>query len=375
MDNLDIENLVKTLSKYKVALAHDYLIKNGGAEKCLVAFHELFPNAPVYTLIYDTIGTNGLYEGWDIRTSYLQNRVGANKYIDYYRLVMPQAVESFNLDEYDIVISDSSSFIKGIITQPKTKHICYMHTPTRFLWFDINKHIGRAKFLSSLKSFIPYFLHKVRIWDTLAAERPDIIIANSLTTKKRISKFYHRDSSVINPPVEIGTYGKRNVLDYYLLVSRLEPHKDIEVAIKSAMLARVKLKIVGSGTDEARLRSMAGSNIEFLGHVSDEEKNKLFQGAIAFLAPQTEDFGITMVEALSHGCPVIANDDGGASEIVQPGKTGILIKDLTSDLLCEVLKSNVVLKINDDDCADSVKKYSTDNFKINILKEIMKAVR
>ncbi len=372
-----IDELVKELSKYKIAFAHDYLIKNGGAENCLRDLHELFPHAPVYTLLYDEEATQRVYKDWDIRTSYLQKRAYVSKLINYYRLVMPQAVESFDLSEYDIVISDASSFIKGIITQPNTFHLCYVHTPTRFLWFDIGNHINRAKFASVVKSFVPYVLHKMRIWDTISAQRPDLLVSNSETTRSRVRKFYHRDSVVINPPVniEIDAYKDRLPKNYYLVVSRLEPHKDIEIAIRAAIKANVKLKIAGEGADLERLRSISNKNIQFLGRVSDNEKEELMLGAIAFLAPQTEDFGITMVEALSFGCPVITNDAGGGSEIVQDGKTGILIKDIDAIKLAEVMTSNKSYEIKAVDCAKSAEKYSSDNYKVRMLKEIIKNVR
>lgn len=377
MENTEITNLIARLAKYKIAFAHDYLIKNGGAENCLVQLHELFPKAPVYTLIYDEAGTRSRYKDWHIHTSYLQHRPLVKKLINYYRLFMPQAVESFDFSEFDIVISGASSFIKGIITKPKTFHICYLHTPTRFLWINSKSHIERGQFSGLIKQIVPYFLHKVRIWDSVAAARPDVIIANSNTTRSRIAKYYRRESSVIYPPVNINNndYKKRVTKDYFLVISRLEPHKDIDIAIKAAKLSKKKLKIVGEGSDISRLKSIADDCTEFIGHVSEKDKIDLYLGAKAFLAPQLEDFGITMVEALSLGCPVIARGDGGAKEIVHHGKTGILLSEMNAKTLAGAMDSQQIDKFNAETCFSSVTKFSTENFKINFLKEILKNVR
>ncbi len=349
--------------KLKVALAHDYLIKNGGAERVLEALHELFPSAPVYTLVYDEIGTGGRFKNWEIHTSYLQNRLLIRKGFDYWRFSMPQAVESFDLSQYDLVISDSSSFIKGVITQPKCLHLCYMHTATRFLWFDIKKHIDRGRFLSLTKTAIPFVLHSLRQWDWLAAQRPDVIISNSKTTQKRVDKFYRRQSKVIYPPVDTRRFtdNERKPGDYYLIVSRLEAHKEIDLAIAASNKSNQPLHIVGSGKQEKRLRELAGPQVKFLGHLNDDEVAKEMSLAKAFLSPQVEDFGITMVEALASGCPIIANGSGGATEIVD-SKTGILIEKMTVD--------NLVKELNDfrgEDftaklCKERAENFSKDNF-------------
>ncbi len=353
----------------RVALVHDYLYKNGGAEKVLQQLHEMFPEASVYTLLYDELGTSGVYKGWDIRTSGLHTKPFIKKAINYYRSVMPQAIESFDLTDYDLVISDSSSFAKGVITQPNTLHISYIHTPTRFLWFDLASHINRGKF-GLLKSFVPLALHNLRIWDFLSAKRPDVLVANSTNTQQRIKKFYRRDSVVIHPPVDVARFdhGRRDPQDFFVLIARLEPHKDIDLAIEAANKSKSKLHIIGTGSDEARLRQLAGPTTTFLGHMSDKDVESQLYHAKALLAPQTEDFGITMAESLAAGCPVIARAAGGALEIVENGKTGILISSLTAGSL-----SNAMLEFKSEhydpkDCHESVTKFSTDNFKHNITK-------
>ncbi len=356
------------LSTLRVALAHDYLIKNGGAEKVLQSLHKLFPQAPVYTLVYNEQTTDGLYKDWDIRTSYLQNRPLIDKGIDYYRALMPMAVESFDFSDYDLVISDVSSFIKGVLTGTHTLHISYIHTPTRFLWFDIASHIKRGRFAGVTKAFIPYVLHKIRQWDVLAAERPDFLIANSVTTKKRIAKFYRRESTVIYPPVAIEQFepAKRSPQDFFLIMSRLEPHKDIDTAIKAANQSKVPLVIAGTGGDLERLKKLAGPTVKFVGQVSDQERNQLFYTAKAYVAPQREDFGITFVEALAAGCPVIARNIGGAQEIVKPPKNGILLDEITEDNLSNTFSHFSNHHFNPTDCADSVTGFSEANFEHQI---------
>ncbi|MFA6082095.1 MAG: glycosyltransferase [Patescibacteria group bacterium] len=352
----------------KIALAHDYLIKNGGAEKVLISLHQLFPSAPVFTLLYDEKSTHGVYKDWDIRTSYLQKRPAIQKLINYYRAEMPRAVESFDLSEFDVVISDSSSFIKGVITQPNTKHICYMHTPTRFLWFDIKSHIERGRFAGALKGLVPLMLHRLRRWDVIASSRPDVIIANSKTTQDRITKFYHKPSTVINPPVDVDRFDikKRDTKDAFVIVSRLEPHKDVDLAIKAANLSQTKLVIIGDGNDSERLQELAGPTVKFLGRVSDQVRDDWLYQAKAFLAPQTEDFGITMVEALAAGCPVIARNAGGAAEIVTP-HTGILIDSLDAENLADQLKTFDSSKFKPEDCHLRAMQFSEDKFKEKIL--------
>lgn len=356
--------MTKNLEDLKVAIAHEYLIKNGGAERVLQAIHDIFPKSTVYTLVYNEQTTGGIYKKWDIQTSYLQSKPLINYGINYYRAAMPQAVESFDFSKYDLVISDSSSVIKGIITQPETLHVCYMHTPTRYLWFDIDFHINRGKFFKPLKWLIPTMLHKQRQWDYIAAQRPDYIISNSVTTQSRILKFYHRESELIHPPVNMSRnqISERDPQDYYLIVSRLEPHKNIDMAIKAAINSKQKLKIIGVGTDLDYLKKISNENIEFLGKLTDEQVAVHFSRAKAFLAPQTEDFGITMVEALAAGCPVIANAKGGALEIVEHNVTGRLLPEINSEQLSSELLSFDISKYKPENCRDAAEKFSSNQF-------------
>ena len=359
-------------TKIKVALVHDYLIKLGGAEKVLDVLHQMFPSAPVYTLLCDEHATNNHYAQWDIRTSWMMKLPQKFKRIDYWRTLMPQAIESFDLSAYDLVISDSSSFAKGVITQPNCLHISYVHTPTRFLWFDIERHISRGKFFGVVKKIIPYVLHRMRQWDFIAARRPDVLIANSVTTQDRISKFYRLGSTVIYPPVELNRFNisKKKPQDYFLIISRLEPHKDLEIAIESSMTHDMPLVIVGTGTHEAVLKRLAGNSIKFVGNVDDAERDRLLYGAKALIAPQIEDFGITLVEALATGTPVIARAMGGALEIVQSPKIGVLLKEMTVENLSEILTNFDQSHYDSQLCVSIAKQFSQDIFMKQMFKMI-----
>lgn len=355
-------------SNLKVALCHDYLIKIGGAEKVLEELHLMFPDAPVFTLLYDESATARRYASWDIRTSWLQKAPYAFSKINYYRALMPQAVESFDLAAFDVVISDSSSFIKGVITQPHTLHISYIHTPTRFLWFDLARHITRGHFSALVKSAIPAVLHRIRQWDTVAAKRPDVLIANSKTTQDRIKKFYQRDSRLIYPPVECARFdhSRRHPQDFFLIISRLEPHKEIDTAIAVANSLGVKLKIIGEGGDQTRLRQLAGPSIEFLGWLDDQKRDHYLYHAKALLAPQVEDFGISMVESLAAGCPVITRNSGGGAEIVQDGVNGIVITEPLAEGLAQAIHSFQDDRFTASVCAQSAQRFRPEIFRRNI---------
>jgi len=250
------------------------------------------------------------------------------------------AVEFFDLRDYDLVISDTSSFAKGVITQPHTPHICYCHTPTRYLWSDTHQYINELKYNKWMKKMISMVLNRIRIWDRLAADRVDYFIANSKTVQGRIRKYYQRDSHLIYPPVEVEKFkvAAINPLQeekpYFLIGCRLAPYKRVDIVVEAfkQLGADYNLKIFGDGVDLKRLKKIAGKspNIEFVGRVSDEQKAELYSHCLAFINPQEEDFGITAVEAMAAGRPVLAYRRGGALETIVEGKTGFFFADQTS---------------------------------------------
>lgn len=317
----------------KVALVHDWLVSVGGAEKVLYDLHTVFPDAPIYTLVYNAKTAPAWTRNCDIRTTYLQKIPKAAKLYKNMLTLMPKAWESLDLMEYDLVISSCSSCAKGVLTRPDAVHICYCHTPTRYIWDMYFEYLKSASFIKkkAMKMMIP----KLRQWDYLAAQRVDYFIANSNYIAKRIKKFYRRDAEVIYPGCKINDYPIENSRagDYYLVVSRLVYYKRIDLAIQACNRLGKKLVIVGKGEELDDLRRMAGPTIEFKGFLSDDEIKNLYVNAKAFIFPGDEDFGITPVEAQSAGIPVLAYGHGGALETVIDAYTGLFFKEQTVDSL------------------------------------------
>ncbi len=308
----------------KIALAHDYLVQYGGAERVLECFTELFPYAPIYTIVYDKKLMHGVLENKDIRTSFLQKFPLARKNHRIFPLLMPLAIEQFDFSKYDIVLSDSASYAKGIITHPQTLHICYMHTPMRYAWDDCQKYTEDFGFPKIIKKMVPFAMNYLRLWDKASADRVDKFIANSNFVSRRIKKYYRKKSIVINPPVAIDKFylsPKRK--DYFLMVGRLIAYKRHDIAIKAFNALKLPLKIIGRGPEIKRLRKMAGPNIEFLERVSDEELPQYYAECRAFIFPQEEDFGIVAIEAMASGRPLIAYRGGDIQEHMEEGKTAI----------------------------------------------------
>jgi glycosyltransferase involved in cell wall biosynthesis len=312
----------------KIALIHEHLVQDGGAEKVLQAFQELYPTAPTYTLIYDRDKANVSFQGNKIFTSYLQKMPFSLRRYQWYLPWMPDAIERFDLSEYDVVLSSCSAFAKGVITLADTLHICYCHSPTRYLWSDTHRYVEDLHFPKIIKNYIRSQLPRIRQWDQLAAQRVDEFIANSTTVQKRIMKYYRRPSSVIYPPVDISRFRISDQIgNYYLTGGRLVAYKRFDVAIQAFNQLGLPLKVYGSGPEEKNLRKMAKGNIQFLGRVSDDERMNLYSQAKAFINPQEEDFGITVIEAMASGRPVIAFAKGGALETVIDGRTGVFFHD------------------------------------------------
>lgn len=323
----------------KVALVHDYLNQYGGAERVLEAFCQIFPKAPIYTLLYDKEKTGLAFEGRRIKTSFLQKVPLVKSHHRPFLMLMPLAIEQFDLSQYDLVISDSASYAKGVITSSRTLHICYCHTPIRYAWDDSHRYIEEFGYPGAVKKVIPFFMNYIRLWDEQAAQRVDKFIANSYFVARRIKKYYHRDAEVIHPPVKTQLfYSTDNTDDYFLIVGRFLPYKRFDLAIKAFNQLGWPLKIIGDGPDRKRLEKMAKKNIEFVGLVADEKLKDYYAHCQAFIFPQEEDFGITAVEAMAAGRPVIAYQAGGALEIIRPGMTGLFFKEQTVDCLTETLK-------------------------------------
>jgi len=322
----------------KVAIVHDFLVQMGGAEKVVEVFHGMFPEAPIYTSIYDPEAMPAYYRTWDIRTSFLQ-RLPMPRYAHRLALPLyPMAFESLDLSGYDLVLSSSSSFAKGVITGPQTLHVCYTHAPMRFAW-STQSYLKKEKAARAVRPLLAPVLHYLRSWDALAASRVDHYIANSRAVARRIAKYYRRDSEVVYPPVATSRFKTaEEVEDYSIIVSRFAPYKRLDLAVEAFTALGRPLKIVGEGRQKQALQAKAGKNIEFLGRVDDVALPDLLARAKAYVMPGEEDFGIAPVEANACGRPVIAYAAGGALDTQVDGVTGVLFPEPTVESLCAAVE-------------------------------------
>lgn len=316
----------------KIALVHDYLVQYGGAERVLEAFTELYPYAPIYTLIYDPEAMHGVFADKRIYTSFLQKSRFVRKHHRLFPPLMPLAIEEFDFSKYDVVLSDSSSYAKGIITRPETLHISYMHTPMRYAWDDCQKYTEDFGFPRLVKKLVPFFMNPIRLWDRISADRVDRIVANSNFVAARIRKYYRKESIVIHPPVEVNRFAVASAeKDYYLMVGRLIAYKRHDIAIEAFNRLKLPLKIIGRGPELERLKKLAGPTIEFLGRVDEAELPRYYAECRGFVFPQEEDFGIVAIEALASGRPLIAYRGGDIPEHMEEGKMGVFFDEQTSE--------------------------------------------
>jgi glycosyltransferase involved in cell wall biosynthesis len=352
----------------KVALVYDRVNKWGGAERVLLALHQLFPKAPLFTSVYHR-ATAPWAQVFDVKTSFLQKIPFAKTKHELVPFLMPAAFESFSFDDYDLVISVTSEAAKGIITKPRTKHICYCLTPTRYLWSGYDTYFANKPLKVASKPVIS----ALRKWDKLAANRPDLMVGISEEVKGRIKKYYDRDALVIYPPVELAEKTlskkkKKKTKPYFLVVSRLSKfakYKRVDLAIDAFNKLKMPLKIVGSGSWTESLKAQAGPTIEFIGSLTDEELVKYYKECDALIFPGVEDFGLTMVEAQKFGKPVIAFRGGGAVEIVLDGKTGYFFNEQTKESLIDVIKKFGSYKFDKKALKEQAEKFSITNFKKN----------
>lgn len=348
----------------RVALVHDHLVQHGGAERVLEVLQTLYPTAPTHTLLYDRRAMDNWFGHKDIRQSILTKIPGARRFFRYLLPLMPAATEGYNLKPYDVVISSSSAFAKGVIHHPGSVHISYCHTPTRYLWSDTEEYVRDVHAPRIVKSVLPYLLSKIRSWDYLAAQRPTVFIANSKTVQKRIKTYYGRESTVIYPPVDTHLFeiaeGRKG---YYLAGGRLVSYKRIDLAVEACTALNLPLKVFGSGPALHDLIRKAGPTVEFVGRVSDRTRAELYRDAIAFIHPQEEDFGITAVESMASGRPVIALARGGAVETVVEGVSGTLFQEETMESLKRVLAHFSHHQFNPQTIRAHAEQFSTVRFR------------
>ncbi len=343
--------------RMRVALVHDDLVQWGGAERVLLGLCEAFPEAPVFTSVYDKANPvlRQQFAGKKVITSFLQKIPG---WRDFYKTMLPLypiAFEQFDFSGFDLVISQTTRFAKSVITKPGTTHICYCHTPPRFLWnFSGERPPGIFK---------PYFNY-LRRFDLISSQRVDVWAAGSVNAADRIKKVYKADSKVIYPFIDLARFSGVETFDggFYLVISRLNRYKRVDLAVVAANKLKLPLKVVGVGPERSNLERLAGPTVEFLGRVDDNLAIKLLAGCKALIVAGEEDFGLTPLEAQALGKPVIAYGVGGALETVIPGETGIFFHNQSVESLVEALNELDKLGFNQIKCISQARKFSRENF-------------
>lgn len=357
----------------RVALVHDFLTSFGGAERVLSALSDLYPSAPIFCLLYDPKKVSQ-FKNKEVIESSLSNYPGFIKKRDVFlRPRAPKAIEEFDFSSFDLVISDTNSFSKGIITSPNTLHISYIHSPTRYLWDYKDEYLKEHKAKGLKRYFLEKLFLKMRLWDYEAAQRPDYLIANSGNVARRIKKYYLRESKVIYPGTDLANYklgdkkphfvkATNGREDYYLIVSRLSKYKKIDLAILACNELKKKLIIAGDGADRKYLEDIAGPTIEFMGFLPDKTVRNYFREAKAFIFPAEEDFGLTPIEAMASGTPVIAYKKGGLTETVQEGVSGTFFTKQTSTELINTIQKFEKMTFDPEIIRETTIKFGLDNF-------------
>ena len=359
---MNIENI-------KVAIVHDWLVTYGGAERVVETFLEIFPEADMYTLVYDEKKMGKIFPKEKVKTSFIQKFPKSTKIYTKLLPLMPYAFEEFDLNSYDLVISSSTCCAKGVITNPSTLHISYINSPMRYAWdlyHDFKKRSGKITRL-----FMSIFRKNLRVWDIVSSQRIDKIIADSHNIAKRIRKYWNLDSEVIYPPVEVERLepNYKEPEEFYVSFSRFVPYKRIDLAIEACIKLDRKLVIIGDGEERKKLEKLADNNknIIFTGRISDEEVKSYLQRCKALIFCAEEDFGIIPLECQACGRPVIAFGKGGALETILNKETGIFFKKQEVESLIESILEFEKLKFDTEIIYNHAQKFSKERFKKEIL--------
>jgi len=349
----------------KIALTADWMDTYGGGDRVLQHLHEMFPEAPIYTAVYDARKTLPGLRGADVRTSFIQRIPGIRRSHMAFLPLMPMAFEEFDLTEYDVVITTSSACAKGVVTRPGTLNLCYCHTPCRYIW-DLYPEYTRGRLA---RPFFAPVAHYLRMWDRLSSDRVDHFVANSREVAGRIRRHYRRDAEVIYPPVDVDRIRPSGEPpeDFYLVVSRLVGYKRVDLAVEAATRLGRRLVVVGRGPEMKRLSALAGPTVELRGWASDEEVASLYARCRAFLFPGFEDFGMSPVEAQAAGRPVVAYGRGGALETVVDGSTGVLFDEQTVDSLCDAILRLERMELDPAVCRRNAQRFSPAEFRRRML--------
>ena len=344
----------------RVALVHDFLLDLRGAERVFLALCDLFPDADIFTAVYDEAGTEGRFADRRIHTSFLQrlhpDATSFRRLLPLY----PYAMEALDLTGYDLVLSSSSAWAHGVLPSENAVHVCYCHNPFRYAWNAREATLcARGPIMRAALGVV---LQRWRQWDWIAAQRVDRYIANSETTRRRVARYFTRDAEVVYPPVEIERFKPGVVGDHYVVLSELMPHKRIELAVRAFSELRRPLVIIGDGPDARRLRRLAGPTIRFTGRVSDAEVARLLATSRALVVTATEEFGIAAVEAQAAGRPVIALAEGGVTESVQEGRTGAFYEQATPEALAAAVVAFDPLSVDPADCVANAQRFGQEAF-------------
>jgi glycosyltransferase involved in cell wall biosynthesis len=319
-----------------VALVHDYLLIMRGAERTFAAIAECWPDAPIFTLLYDSDRTEGAFAHRTVQTSYLERlrirQSGFRRLLPFF----PRAAERLPIQDYELIVSSTSAFAHGVRPRPGAVHVAYCHTPFRYAWHERDGALGTLP--SPLRPLVRHTLSRIRHWDLDASQRVTHYVANSEVTRQRIRDCYGRDATIVHPPVEVERFSLGEPEDYFLVVTEIVPHKRVANALEAARRAGCRIKIVGSGPDLRRLSREYDSSADFLGRVPDGKLADLYRRARAVVVPNVEEFGIAAVEAQASGRPVLATDAGGARETVVTGATGVLVPPEDVDALAQAMR-------------------------------------
>lgn len=359
----------------KLAIVHEWLTGFGGAERCLIEFARLFPDAPIFTSVYDEERFKAIFPPERVRTSFLQNLPKSKERYRSFLPLMPRAFGSFDLSEFDIILSSSHCCAKGIRKPKGAIHISYIYTPMRYVW---ELYPLYRDSLSGFKKLAFIMISCwLRRWDVQSSKGVDYFIPISHEVDRRIQKIYNRKGSVvIYPPVDVSRFrynGARG--EHYLVAHRFVPYKRVDIAIKAFSKMGIPLKVLGEGPDEPKLRAMAGKNIEFIGFVPDENLAEIYGSAKALIFTSYEDFGLAPVESMAAGTPVIAYGAGGALETVIEGKTGTFFYEQTPESLIDAVKRFEKMKFNNDDLIERAKEFDVSIFRSQIKEFVEKAYR
>jgi glycosyltransferase involved in cell wall biosynthesis len=356
----------------KIALAHDWLsAKAGGAEQVLEVLAQLFPDAPIYTLLYDRDRFGETFDERRVITSPLQRKSSWLRNRPRYLLpFIPAAVEALDFRGFDLVLSSSGAWMKNILTPTHTRHLCYCHSPMRFVWDYWPEYLTEQRVGSLRAGAIRTLTSYLRLWDQAGASRVDRYLANSETTRARIQKFYNTESKVVFPPVNLSDLRpQKQKGDFLLCVGSLTPYKKFDLAIQAANQLGRRLVIVGDGADRSRLESLAGETVEFAGYASRKRLVELYATAQALVHPQLEDFGITAVEALASGTPVVAYRAGGATETLTE-ETGVFFDDQTPEALQAAIEQLGEKKFDAGELTASAARFDRSAFEASIKEEV-----